>query len=262
MSEPILDAYWRELVTVALLGTDRREPPAAPPGPLADTIADTVRLDDGSQLIAAVAVVTAARRAAFMPLAAAPPLHPPEPDRRPFCIAIATHSWRQIISEWSVLEDEWLLTVLERGWRLPPDVLVELLIRHRHDPVRRARSMLVGGPTARWVVEHVDQLASGSANTPAADAVTTLPELAMPPELAELASADAHTFVRRLLPGFETGEYGAAHRAVLVNLLARCRREVLPGAAAALALVGSGLALALADLARLRHRMLVELDVR
>jgi hypothetical protein len=48
---------------------------------------------------------------------------------------------------------------------------------------------------------------------------------------------------------------------VLVNLLARCRPAVLLDAADALDRTGVGLALALGDLARLRHRMLTGLGV-
>ena len=92
----------------------------------------------------------------------------------------------------------------------------------------------------------------------------SVPPLAVPPELAELLSADAHTFASTLGPAFDAGRFGAAHRAVLVNLLARCRPEVLDDAATALAAVdpmspSAGLALALADLARTRSRMLVEI---
>ena len=87
------------------------------------------------------------------------------------------------------------------------------------------------------------------------------PALPLPPELAELTTADAHTFVRRLAPGFDAGAYGPAHRAVLVNLIASCRPAVLVDAADALERTHRGLALALADLARLRHRMLAELGV-
>jgi hypothetical protein len=83
----------------------------------------------------------------------------------------------------------------------------------------------------------------------------------VPPELAHLLRADAHTFVRRLAQGFDAGEFGAPHRAVLVNLFARCRPEVLPNAAATFSRANVGLALALADLASLRHRMLTELGV-
>ena len=36
----VVDEYWKQMVTVALLGTDRREPPAPPTGGLADIAAD------------------------------------------------------------------------------------------------------------------------------------------------------------------------------------------------------------------------------
>jgi hypothetical protein len=83
----------------------------------------------------------------------------------------------------------------------------------------------------------------------------------VPPELHDLLTADAHTVARRLGAEFAAGRYGQAHRAVLVNLIARCRPAVLLDAAASLESTGVGLALALADEARLRHRMLTELGV-
>ncbi len=259
--EPDLDAYWRELVTVALLGTDRREAPRPPAGPIDDLVADAVRPDAASRMLAAVAAVAAARRAAFVALPPADALRPPERDERPWCSAAAVATWRRIASEWSVLEDEWVLSVIDRGFRLPPDALVELLLRHRGDAVRRARVAIAGGPLTRWVVEQVPVLAAATGRSASAEAVVSRPALPLPPELAELTTADAHTFVRRLAPGFDAGAYGPAHRAVLVNLIASCRPAVLVDAADALERTHRGLALALADLARLRHRMLAELGV-
>ena len=256
-----LDDHWAELVTAALLGTDRREPPEPPDGPVADVVDDAVRPDAAARMLAAVAAVAAVRRAAFVPLPSAPALQAPDPDDRPWCPPDAVATWRTIVAEWPVLEDEWMLTVIEQGRRLPPDALVESLHRHRSDAVRRARVAIAGGPAAEWLVGHVPDLAAARSTAVAADAVASLPELPVPPELAELLAADAHTFVRRLVPGFEAGAYGAPHRAVLVNLVARCRPAVLLDAAAALDHTHVGIALALADLARLRHRMLTELGV-
>ena len=254
-----LDAYWRELVTAALLGTARRPPPQPPAGPIADLVADAVRPDDASRMLATVAAVAAARRAAFVPGPPADRLQPPELDERPWCSAAAVATWRQVVAEWSVLEDEWLLTVIEQGRRVPPDAVTELLVRHRGDATRRARAAIAAGPVAGWLTGHVPELAPRAAGTVPVDAIVELPELPVPPELTELLGADAHTFVARLLPGFDTDAYGPAHRAVLVNLLARCRPAVLLDAADALERTHIGLALALADLARLRHRMLAEL---
>lgn len=254
-----LDEYWRELVTAALLGTDRRDPPGPPDGPVADLVADALRPDGASRMLAIVGAVAAARRAAFVPLPAADPLQAPESDERPWCSAAAVATWRTVVHEWPVLEDEWVLTVVEQGLRLPPDALVELLQRHRSDVVRRARIALAAGPVARWVADHVPSLGASTPRTAPVEAVTSVPELPVPPELHDLLTADAHTVARRLGAGFAAGAYGRPHRAVLVNLIARCRPAVLLDAAESLQSTGVGLALALADEARLRHRMLIEL---
>lgn len=256
-----LEACWHELVTAALLGTDRRSPPELLPGAIADLVADAVRPDDASRMLAAVAAVAAARRAAFVPLPPVAGLQPAPAEPRPMISPAAATTWGQVTSEWPVLEDEWMLAVITSGHRLSPDVLVAALVRHRSDVVRRARAAVAGGSLSAWVIDHVPALRAGSGRTAGAEAVAELPELAIPPELAELLGADAHTFVQRLLPGFVPGGYGPAHRPVLVNLLARCRPAVLPDAAQALAACQTGLGVALADLCRLRHRMLAELQV-
>lgn len=254
--------YWDELVTAALLGTDRRDPPPAPAGAVADLVDDALRPDGASRMLAAVAAMAAVRRAAFVPLPAADRLQPPSDEDRPWCPGITVTTWRTIVRDWPVLEDEWLLAVIERGYALAPDVLVELLQRHRSDAVRRARVALAAGSTARWVVEHVPSLAATSPRTAPVEAVTALPELPVSPELHDLLTADAHTFARRLAGDFTAGRFGHPHRAVLVNLVARCRPAVLLDAADALEATGVGLALALSDEARLRHRMLAELPLR
>lgn len=260
MTEAVtVDGIWRELVTAALLGTDRRDPPDLGVDELGDVVADAVRPDAASRMLAAVGAVTAARRSAFLPLPPAAPLMGPPADPRPITPAAASATWREVVSEWPVLEDEWVLAVIAGGYRLAPDVLVEALLRHRTDTVRRARVALAGGPRAAWLIDHLPALAAAGSRTAPAEAVASLPELAIPPDLAELLPLDAHTFVRRLMPGFESGEYGQSHRAVLIHLLARCRPEVLPDTADALARVATGLSVALADLCHLRHRMLREL---
>jgi hypothetical protein len=134
------------------------------------------------------------------------------------------------------------------------------LVRHRADPVRRARAALAGGARSAWLIDHLPGLAAVGARTVSAEVVASLPDLPIPPELAELVDVDAHTFVGRLLPRFGAGEFGPAHRAVLTNLLARCRPAVLADAADALAREGTVLTVPLAELCRLRQVMLDELQ--
>jgi hypothetical protein len=271
MSMVTLEEHWHDLVTVALLGTDRRDPPQPPDGALADVVADAVRPTPSARMLADVAATAVARRAGVVPGPPAVPLQPPPDDPRPMTPAAAAATWRYVVVEWPVLEDEWFLSTLASGWRLPPDVLVAALVRHRADAVRRARVVLVAGPVAGWLIDHVPQLEPrGDARADAradVDVVAALPELAVTPELAELLAADARTVVQRLQPAFDAGRFGAAHRGVLVNLLARCRPAVLADVASALEATNTmspsaGLALSLADLARTRHRMLDELRPR
>lgn len=254
-----LDAYWRDLVTVAMLGTDRRDPPDPPAGPVADLVADALRPDGASRLLASVASVAAARRAGFVPGPTVDPLIPPDADPRPLCPPSSVATWRRVVADWAVLEDEWLLTVVACGWRLAPDVLVDLLERHRGDPVRRSRVVLAAGPTSHWIVDLLPELGARSTRGVDAEAVAALPPLPIPPELDDLVRGDAHSVSTRLAAGFEAGEFGPPDRAVLVNVVARCRTAVLLDVADALERTQSGQALALADLARLRHRMLTEL---
>ena len=65
MSE--LDHHWQQLLTVALLGTDRRDPPPPLHGPVGEVVADTVRQEPSARMLADVAACAAVRRAAFLP---------------------------------------------------------------------------------------------------------------------------------------------------------------------------------------------------
>ena len=268
-----LDAHWQELLTVALLGTDRRDPPSPLVGPVGDVVADGVRHEPSARMLADVATCAAVRRAAFLPGPPADRLAPPAHDLRPICPPEAVTTWRELTDHWPVLVDEWVLTVLQRGWRLPADVTVALLADSRGDPVRRARVVRAAGPVAEWVLDHLPALRTGGVAgrgsgggrradraTPSDAEVLSLPPLVVSPDLEPLLAADALTFSRRLLPGFHEGRFGAPHRPVLVHLFARCRVEVLPVAAEGLAAVdpsspSSGLAHVLADLVRARTRL-------
>lgn len=268
MTMPDLDAHWQLLLTTALLGTERREPPPPVDGVIGDVVADAVAADPARRLLLDVAVTTAVRRAAFLPGKPVPQLAPPADDPRPVCPAPAVTTWRRLRDVWPVLEDEWIVTLLANGWRLPADATVALLVASRRDACRRQRVHAAAGPVAHWLLEHVPGLAAAKGSTSSMihpEELLVLPELPISPEVAALLPLDAHSFVERLLPGFEEGRVGAAHRPVLVNLLARCRPDVLTPTAAALAGVdpssaSAGIAAALTDLVRTRAQMLDELS--
>ena len=263
-----LRASWDELVAVAMLGTDRRNPPETT-GVIADVVDDTVRSTPSERMLAQVAATVAVRRAGVLPGPARSPVAGSDVDDRPVCSPAAADRWHHVISSWHVLEDEWMLTLLTNGWRVPPDLVPELLTRHRSDPVRRARAELVCGPLAGWLVGHLPELAArGAANTqpdPSAEAIAELPVLPIPPDLEPLLFADGAHVARQLAAAIDSGTLVHAHRAVLINLVARMRPDSLRAVATALeaidgSSIGFPLASVLADLARTRERMLDELS--
>lgn len=257
--------HWHELVTVALLGTDRREPPP-PPAVLADVVDDA--LDDGAaaRMLTVVAANVVARRVGFRPGPVAPPLQTAPPDPRPVLPLAASERWRRVIAEWPVLEDEYWLAVARRGWRLPPDLLVAALRRHRRDAHRWHDVMTVGGGAAAWLVEHRPDLGRDDRPRPEPRelGLDGLPPLPVAPELVGLLSAGEAAVVDAMVNLLNAGGVTLAHRNVLVNFVARCRPDVLPGLAAALRTEVNGpattLALALADLATTRDTMRAEID--
>ena len=264
-----LRTSWDALVAVAMLGTDRRNPPE-PTGLIADVVDDTVRPTPSERMLAQVATTVAVRRAGVLPGPARPVVAGPDVDDRPICVPAATQRWHHVISSWPVLEDEWMLTLLTSGRRVPADLVPELLTRHRSDPVRRARAELACGPLAGWLVGHLPELAArGAASTqrdPSADDIAELPSLPIPPELEPLLFADGAHVALQLGRAIDSGTLVHAHRAVLINLVARMRPDALGAVATALETVdgtsiGFPLASVLADLARTRERMLDELSV-
>ncbi len=260
---------WRELVSVAMLGTDRRNPPE-PDGLIADLVDDTVWSTPSERMLAQVAATVAVRRAGVLP---GPPLAPvaaPEADARPVCVPAAAERWHHVVSSWAVLEDEWMLTLITNGWRVPPELVAELLTRHRSDPIRRARVELACGPLAGWLVGHLPELAAkgaaGAHPDPSADDLAELPPLPIPPDLEPLLCAAGDVVARELAGAIEAGTLVHAHRAVLVNLVARMRPDAVGPVATALEAIDGGsvgfpLASVLGDLARTRQRMLDELSV-
>jgi hypothetical protein len=141
-----------------------------------------------------------------------------------------------------------------------------LLARHRGDATRYARVVVAAGPLAPWLVQHAPHLELRSKKPPADELIGAVPDLPITPELQPLVQGRPADVAAALAAGFQARQLTVAHRAVLVNLVARMRRDALPAVATALdrvdpTVLAVGLAFALADLARLRQHMLLELDL-
>ncbi len=261
-----LGTYWSELVTVALLGADRRDPPPPPEGGLADLAADDPRPNPSQRLLQQAAACTVVRRAGLLPGPALAPIAPATPDDRPLTPVAATATWRKVVADWPLLEDEWMLAVITSGRRLSPEMVPSALARHRTDAVRHARVMVAAGPLGQWLADWSPRLAC-TARTPAGveHALAAVPELPLVPELHSLLHASPDAVAAALQAGLDGATFGAGHRGVLVNFVARVSPAALSAAIRATSRVDPtspsiGLAYALADLAALRHHMLAELE--
>lgn len=262
----MIEQYWREIVTVALLGTDRREPPPPPAGGLADLAADDPQPTPSQRLLQQVAGCTVVRRAGVQPGPPVATVAPPAADARPVTPQIASSTWRRVVADWPVLEDEWVLAVLRNGRRLAPDLVPPLLGRHRTDATRHARALLAAGPLGQWMIDWSPRLACTAKQPPVVELLSNVPELPIVPELLPLLTAPAAQVARTLAAGLSSAQLGSAHKAVLVNLIARIPAASVQPVAQALDRVDSsspsiGVAFALADLAHLRHHMLTELEL-
>lgn len=268
---------WGSLVTTALLGTDRRDPPPSPDGPIAELLGDLALIAGDStpdtQFLDHVAAVTLARRAAVVPSRPAPLLEPPPQDDRPLCPTSAVAMWHRVVGEWPVLEDEWLSLAAAHRVALPGDLLVTLLGRHRRDAPRRARVAAIAGGVAQWLAEHVPAVAGHvselTTTAPAEDGREAnggdpgaLPPLPIPVELEPLLSADAATFAGTLRSYLETGQLDATHRRVLTHLIARCRTAVLDEAIDVISPLADhdAVAATAVDIARCRRDLLMSFD--
>ena len=102
-----IDQHWRDLVTVALLGTDRRDPPIAP-APIADVVADTARPSPSERMLAQVSGMHR-RTSSGRPARADHRRTGNTGTRRTAAMwPAAVERWHHITTSWPVLEDEWL----------------------------------------------------------------------------------------------------------------------------------------------------------
>lgn len=232
MNVPTATETWNELVTVGLLGTDRRDPPTLPDGPVADVVADAVRHTPQGRLLASVSAMVVARRCGARPLEARPPLIPPPADTRPMTPVAAAQRWHEIVVHWPVLEPEWLAAATAAGWKPSPDVLVAMLRRHRRSPHVAALIIAFGGPVAPWLLEHLPDMHPFESRS---DASAQEPRvLPVPVELELLLDGPHADLADALVGGLTAGEFKWAHRALLLNTVARMPRRSLGPVVAAL----------------------------
>ncbi|WP_234443122.1 DUF5691 domain-containing protein [Streptomyces cellulosae] len=146
---------WEELVTAALLGTERRRPPGCPPGPEAPLA-----------LLDAAAVETVRRRAGLRPGRAARLPDPLAEDPRPPLPSAAARRLAMLLADrpgaggggrrgmapdLMELLPQWLTTANARGYAPPPELLPALLDAARGRTDLRPAALTFAGPRAVWL---------------------------------------------------------------------------------------------------------------
>lgn len=155
--EPFATTPWEELVTSALLGTDRR-PPAS--GTIAADGAPAALLD-------AAALRTVRRRAGLRPAPAAPRPEPAADDPRPPLPPAARRRLAQLLADRSgasgsggrrgtapdltELIPQWLATAHGYGYRPPAPLLPALLDAARARTDLRPQALAFAGPRGIWL---------------------------------------------------------------------------------------------------------------
>nr|WP_142147255.1 DUF5691 domain-containing protein [Streptomyces sp. SLBN-31] len=145
---------WEELVTVALLGTERRTPPGGTSGREAPVA-----------LLDAAAVQTLRRRAGLLPARAAARPEPAAEDPRPSLPAAAARRLALLLADrpgtgggrrgtapdLMELLPQWLATANARGFAAPPQMLPALLDAARGRTDLRPAALAFAGPRAMWL---------------------------------------------------------------------------------------------------------------
>ncbi|MFE0806976.1 DUF5691 domain-containing protein [Streptomyces sp. NPDC058848] len=148
-------SLWEDLVTAALLGTNRRTPPGCEPGARAP-----------AALLDAAAAETVRRRAGLCPVPAARRPEPAPRDPRPPLPAAAAHRLTMLLTDRSgtagggrrgtapdlmELLPQWLAAANARGFAAPPQSVPALLDAARGRTDLRPAALAFAGPRALWL---------------------------------------------------------------------------------------------------------------
>lgn len=179
---------WEELVTTALLGTDRRTPPGHEPGQ-----------DAPVALLDAAAVETVRRRAGLCPARAAERPEPAAPDARPTLPVAAARRLAMLLADrpgaggggrrgtspdLMELLPQWLTAANARGFAAPVQALPALLDAARGRTDLRPAALEFAGPRALWLARMNADWRFALRATPGGG--TALPDLDDPDRVQQL----------------------------------------------------------------------------
>ncbi|MFJ7020704.1 DUF5691 domain-containing protein [Streptomyces sp. NPDC101117] len=216
---------WEELVTAALLGTDRRTPPGCPPGQEAPVA-----------LLDRAAVETVRRRAGLRPARAAERPRPAPEDPRPALPPAAARRLALLLADrpgagggrrgsapdLMELLPQWLAAANERGFTPPAQALPALLDAARGRTDLRPAALTFAGPRAVWLARLNPDWRFALRTAPGGG--TALPSLEDPEQVEELWQEGLFAERVALLAAIRAREPSAA-REVLTTTWATERAE-------------------------------------
>ena len=185
---------WSTLVTIAVLGTDRRPLPRAAPGWESPVPAD----DPAVELLNRAAAVATARRSGMRPGRSPSLIEPVPVDPRPMCPpAAAAQLTRMLAGQHDILMPEWFARCRAAGFQLPLHLLPALLLRGRRNPALDIAVRAIAGARAAWLAEAMPELRIKA--TPGTVPVGADPFLppGPPPDSGAVVSAIVETFLDR-----------------------------------------------------------------
>ncbi|MCC2668826.1 MAG: hypothetical protein K0Q72_1297 [Armatimonadetes bacterium] len=147
-------SLWHDLITTALVGTERQAPPAPEAGtPLGDALAGLERREPAAALLSAAGAASLYERAGRLPSRDARPAPvPAEPDAQPTCSPrSAQHLELMLSGTHAAALPEWLGLAVRRGFRVPERLLPELLQAGRQSREFREPILQVAGKRGRWL---------------------------------------------------------------------------------------------------------------
>ena len=147
---------WPELVASALLGAERREPPALADPELARLVADRPATE---RLLTSAGTLAVVRRAARLAAASPPQPEPAPAETQAVCGAAAAGRLALLLDDWRSLLPEWLAALGRSGRLPPPERLPDLLeaatassadVRERVEAVLGERGRWLAAQEPRW----------------------------------------------------------------------------------------------------------------
>lgn len=146
--------YWHELITTALVGTERQRPGLPSGGTtLGDSLAGLEGQSPERLLLAAAGTTALYQRVGSLPARDERSLpSPAEPDAQPVCTIRAAQQLELMLAGTHAgALPEWLRAAAARGVRVPEHLLPELLQAGRQDRSLRAPILEVAGKRGRWL---------------------------------------------------------------------------------------------------------------